>query len=266
MNPQRLPRSILLVLGVLAAGVASIGLSACGTSDITAPRLERSLSQTFSNLYLQQAKILGRRGITVASLKARAHCEKGGPTVADQGPGADWTCLMSWDDPNVPLPDGSGKFELNVHSNDCYTATGTAKLVGLLEITDTRGETVRNPLFEFDCCFDPNSSNNKRAAPTDPAVLKLPTGKLTPDSHGLVAPTFTCTHGAAGGCGGFLTATIGEHTIGRVIYQIAPGSENTYTFTLSGTESANGGKLTLTFAPLIGTVSSNPATLGLSPG
>ena len=32
---------------------------------------------------------------------------------------------MSWTDPKVPMPpEGYGKFELNVHSNDCYTAGG----------------------------------------------------------------------------------------------------------------------------------------------
>jgi hypothetical protein len=73
---------------------------------------------------------------------------------------------MSWKDPNVPLPDGSGKFEVNAHSNDCYTAGGPSKLVGLQTITDAHGDDVPNPVFEFDSCFDPHSSN----APTGVAI------------------------------------------------------------------------------------------------
>jgi hypothetical protein len=80
---------------------------------------------------------------------------------------------MRWNDPNVPLPDGSGKFELNAHSNDCYTAGGPSKLVGLITITDKNGKDVDNPVFEFDSCFNPKSSNkptgvNIPAPPTSP--------------------------------------------------------------------------------------------------
>src|SRR3954470_14154099 len=105
----------------LTALIALAGLTGCGGSVATRARLERNLPQTFSNLYVQQAKLLGHHAITVKSLHAQAQCDKGGRTVADRGPGADWICLMRWTDPNVVLPDGSGKFELNAHSNDCYT-------------------------------------------------------------------------------------------------------------------------------------------------
>src|SRR3954451_12862608 len=152
---RRLTRTVSL-LGLLAVAAA---LAGCGSSDATKARLERSLPQTFANLYVQQAKLLGHKDITVRSLHARAQCDKGGAKVADRGPGADWICLMSWKDPNVPLPDGYGKFEVNAHSNDCYTAGGPSKLVGLITITDTHGNDVDNPVFEFDSCFDPHSSD-----------------------------------------------------------------------------------------------------------
>jgi hypothetical protein len=141
-------------------------LAGCGSSDVTKARLERDLPQTFSNLYVQQAKLLGHPHITVQSLHAQAQCDKGGPKVADHGPGADWICLMRWNDPNVKLPDGSGKFEINAHSNDCYTAGGPSKLVGLQTITDTHSNDVPNPVFEFDSCFNPRSSN----APTGVSI------------------------------------------------------------------------------------------------
>src|SRR3954451_1151641 len=152
-------RTLLPAAIVLIAGALLIALGSSSKSDVTKSRLERSLPATFSNLYVQQAALLGHRGISVKSLHAKASCDKGGPKVPDHGPGADWICLMKWSDPNVPLPDGSGKFELNVHSNDCYTAGGPSKLIGLITISDRHGNDVDNPVFEFDSCFDPNTSN-----------------------------------------------------------------------------------------------------------
>jgi hypothetical protein len=163
MNLKLLARAGALIAAVLT-------LAGCGSSEVTKARLERNLPQTFSNLYVQQAKLLGHPHITVQSLHAQAQCDKGGPKVADHGPGADWICLMRWNDPNVKLPDGSGKFEINAHSNDCYTAGGPSKLVGLQTITDAHGNDVANPVFEFDACFDPHGSN----APTG-VVIPTPT-------------------------------------------------------------------------------------------
>lgn len=265
MNAQTVRRYVLLALIWAVAGAGIIGLSARGTVEVTRPRLEASLSQTFANLYLQQAKLLGHRGLSISSLDAQAHCDKGGPAVADEGPGADWTCLMTWNDPNVPLPDGSGKFELNVHSNDCFTASGPTRVVGLVTITDTRGNSVPNPVFEFDSCFDPGSSNELSPAPRDSSKLLLPTGEIAPDKHGLIAPDLACSAGAVGGCAGNLTAAVDGQTIGRVIYQLAPGGENTYTFSLPDSGSpTSGSEVTLEATPLIGTVSENPASLSLA--
>ena len=103
---------------------------------------------------------LGHKDVTPASLHAQAMCDKGGAVEADIGPGSNWNCLVSWTDPNVPMPpEGYGKFELDVHSNGCYTAGGPSKLVGFQTITDTEGDEVNNPVYEFDGCFDPNGDN-----------------------------------------------------------------------------------------------------------
>jgi hypothetical protein len=174
------------LLPVVLLAIVVAALSACGGtggSSVTRARLERSLPVTFSNLYVQQAAILGHKGITVQNLHAKAQCDKGGPKAPDHGPGSDWICLMTWHDPNVSMADGPGKFELNVHSNDCYTAGGPSKLIGLITITDTHGNDVDNPVFEFDSCFDPNGSN----APTGVTVTQ-PSTSSTP------ATTTTSTH------------------------------------------------------------------------
>jgi hypothetical protein len=173
MHARILRRTLPRIVAVtILAGAALLGLSACGGSDVTRARLERSLPQTFSNLYVQQAALLGHTGITVQSLHARAQCDKGGPKVADRGPGADWICQMTWNDPkNVPADVFPGKFEINAHSNDCYTAGGPSKIVGLITITDVHGDDVDNPVFEFDTCFDPHASD----APTGVSIPTPPT-------------------------------------------------------------------------------------------
>src|SRR4051794_22708962 len=163
----------LALLALLAAALLALG--AGGSPDVPRARLERNLPVTFSNLYVQQAAILGHKGITVQSLHAQAQCDKGGPKAPDHGPGSDWICLMRWNDPNVPLPDGSGKFELNVHSNDCYTAGGPSKLVGLITITDKAGRDVDTPFFESDSCSAPNSPNKPTGVNTPPPAPSTPT-------------------------------------------------------------------------------------------
>jgi hypothetical protein len=268
-------------LTVAAAIGAIAGLSACGGTDVTRARLERSLPQTFANRYVQQAALLGHPGITVQSLKARAQCDKGGPKVADHGPGADWICQMSWHDPAVPLPDGSAKFELNVHSNDCYTAGGPSKYVGLLAITDTHGQDVQNPVFEFDGCFDPSSSNAPTgvrlatpptpapgapaAATPSPAALTLPTGVLKADGRRRVAPELSCSSGSAG-CAGTLIAKLGTRRLGQTTFALAPGGKQAMPFTLSSGELVRGGAVVLTVKPVIGAVVRNFASLTVAKG
>lgn len=260
-----------IALVVLAALTA---VASGGQSDVTKARLERNLPATFANVYVQQAKLLGHKGITVASLHPKASCDKGGPKVADVGPGADWICLMSWSDPNVPLPDGNAKFELNVHSNDCYTAGGPSKFVGLLTITDTHGKDVTNPVFEFDSCFDPNGSDkptgvdfSKPASagltPTQQAAasatLTLPSGTMAPDAKGVVAPTFNCSAGKDG-CAGTLTAKAGGTTV-TTTYAIAADDHQPVTLALPrGTT----GPVRLTATPVIGTAPKPTSTLTLT--
>lgn len=256
MNPSKLSRPLVTVVAVAAI----TGLSACGASPVTRPRLERSLGQSFANQYVQQAGILGHSGITAGSLHARAQCDKGGPKVADQGLGADWICFMSWTDPNVPIPDGSAKFELNVHSNNCYTTTGPTKLVGLRTITDAHGTFVDNPVFEFDTCFDPGSSNAPTGVTFPPASLTLPSGTVKPDVQGEISPTITCTVGPLG-CSGTITARLGTRTLRKTTYSLAPGGESAIRFAVP---SGLRGKLTLAARPTVGRAPRKTAVLTVS--
>jgi len=268
---RRLPALLIVLVAGLVLGV----LSASSSSSVTRARLERSLPRTFSNLYVQQARILGHKGVTVQSLHARAQCDKGGSKVPDHGPGADWICLMTWHDPNIDETLMPGKFEMNVHSNDCYTAGGPSKLVGLLTITDTHGNDVSNPVFEFDGCFDPRGSNhptgvtiqtNKTSTSATPtaAALTLPHGTAQVDGRRASA-TLACSAGD-GGCAGSVSASLDGAALGSRAFVLAPGKSGAVRFLLTPPQRRRGGTLVLTVRPVIGTAATTHTTLTLPPG
>ncbi len=139
-------RLLVLALCVLA-------LSGCA-QDVTAPRLERSLGPTFARLYAQRSELLGTTTVTPATVRPVTTCDRGGPTVEDVGPGADWICTVAFTDDAGKRQDGT--FELQVRAGSTWTASGPSRLVGLATITDaTTGQQVPNPAFEFDGAFDP---------------------------------------------------------------------------------------------------------------
>ena len=181
-----------------------------GAARSPAPASSARCPPTFSHLYVQQAAMLGRDGLTPGSLHAKAMCDKHGPDVADVGPGADWVCLMSWDDPQVPMPpEGYGKFEVNVHSNDCYTVGSPSKLTGYLTLTDAKGREVTNPVFEFDGCFDPGSSDRPTGV-SFPSLVSVTSTTAATDAQGRPGVQLGCGTGADG-CAGTVVATAGGH-------------------------------------------------------
>jgi hypothetical protein len=215
-------RFVISVIAALAIVVAVGGAVLAGTgggSSVTQPRLERSLPVTFANLYADQAKLLGHKGVTPASLNAKAMCDKGGAVEDNVGPGSNWNCLVSWTDPNNPMPvEGYGKFEVSVHSNGCYTAGGPSKLVGFQTLTDTRGREVTNPVYEFDGCFDPQGDNT----PTGnqfPSLTTVTTTALLPDADNKVALQLSCGTGSTG-CQGTVAAKAGDTDLGTVPFDI----------------------------------------------
>jgi hypothetical protein len=167
--------------------------------------------------------------VTPGSLHAKAMCDKHGPDVADVGPGADWICLMSWQDPNVPMPpEGYGKFELNVHSNDCYTASGSTKLTGYQTMTDARGREVTNPVFEFDGCFDPGGDSSPTGN-SFPSVLSVISTGVVPDAQGRPVVQLGCGTGAAG-CAGSVVAKTGDTVLGTESFTMKEESTLKLTF------------------------------------
>ncbi len=252
-------RIILVALIALVTVVAFGSAVAAGGhgSSVTRARLERSLPVTFANLYVEQARILGRDDLTPESLHAEAMCDKHGPDVADVGPGGDWVCLIGWTDPKMPLPpEGYGKFELNVHSNDCYTVTGPSKIIGFLTITDPRGLEVINPVFEFDGCFDPNGDNTSTGV-AFPSLLSVTSTSVAPDDQGRVGLQVSCGAGR-GGCLGTVTAKAGGRDLGPLPYSLQEQSTGTLTLPTSVPDSANEVSFRLRSATGVGPTSPVP--------
>ncbi|WP_156391107.1 MULTISPECIES: hypothetical protein [unclassified Nocardioides] len=255
-----LRRTILVLLAALVALVAlgsAVVATHGDTSTVTRPRLERSLTTTFANLYVDQAHLQGRT-LTAASLHPAAMCDKAGPANKDVGPGGDWNCLMSWTDPEVPMPpEGYGKFELNVHSNDCYTASGPSKLTGFLTMTDTKGDVVTNPVFEFDGCFDPHGDNTPTGV-VFPSLLNVASTTITPDAHGKAGLQVTCGSGDKG-CAGTITVTAGNAKLGTMPFHQA--EESTATLPLPSAVPTGAKELTFAVHVTTGAGPTSPATL-----
>lgn len=225
-------RFIITLIMVITTGLAiggAVTAAAGGGSAVTRARLERALPAEFANLYAAQADLLGHPGVTPDSLQAKAMCDKGGAVERDLGPGSNWICLIGWNDPDNPMPpEGYGKFELDVHTNGCYTAVGPSKLVGYATITDTSGHTVPNPVYEFDGCFDLQGTDAATGT-YFPSLLTVTTTALRPDSQRRVGLQVTCGTGE-NGCHGKVTVTAGSVDLGSI--RIDTDEEQTATLTV----------------------------------
>jgi len=240
--------SVALAIAVVVAVSGAVVAGSGGGSSVTRARLERALPVEFANLYADQAKLLGHTGVTPESLNAKAMCDKGGAVEADVGPGSNWNCLVSWTDPNNPMPlEGYGKFELDVHSNGCYTAGGPSKLVGYQTITDSKGDEVPNPVYEFDGCFDPNGDNTPTGV-LFPSLLNVTTTALVPDADRRISLQLSCGTGSTG-CQGTVEAKAGDTDLGTLPVDVpeeltanlrfptpVPAGADSVTFTLTVTK------------------------------
>jgi hypothetical protein len=248
--------TLIAVVGLGAAAAAASGSS----SNVTRPRLERSLTATFANVYTDQARIQGRTDITPASLHPQAMCDKHGAENIDTGAGGDWVCLMSWTDPEVPMPpEGYGKFELNVHSNGCYTAAGPTKLTGFLTMTDASGAEVTNPAFEFDSCFDPHSDNIPTGV-SFPSLFAVTSTTLTRDANGRTSVSVSCGTGSDG-CSGAITTTAGGATLGVTPFDMT--EESTATLPVPDAVPNDATEVTFTIQETTGFGPPKPVTLPL---
>ena len=146
---RRRLRTTIVVLVAVAAFV-TVG-QIHRTPDVTLARVEYDMAGTYANQFLLANKIAGRP--PAAPIRAVARCDKGGPSVPDEGPGRNWICNVKYIDPTTQKP-ASIRYELQVRGEACYIAINP-KLIEKPSIKDAAtGTTVPNPLAQFDGCFD----------------------------------------------------------------------------------------------------------------
>jgi ABC-2 type transport system permease protein len=148
-------RARVAVAAAAAACSLAIGLSGCGSTGLTAGRLEVSISHAFANLYVLQQVDQGNPRPAAHSLDSKASCQKGGsPDDVQDGSGT-WLCQITYlvAGPGYPV---IAKYDVDVQTDGCYAADGDgpASVNGSPTVTGPRYVQVNNPLFLIDGCFD----------------------------------------------------------------------------------------------------------------
>jgi ABC-2 type transport system permease protein len=141
----------LAALFVLTAGVLALSVPATRGSGIDQGKLQRSVTTAFANLYVLQAQELHRPNVTVAQLRARTFCDKGGGLVASSGPGNGWRCTVTWHVPSVTNAAGQAIYQLDVTPDGRYIADGDGpvQVNGYFLVRTPTGD-ASNPLWQFD--------------------------------------------------------------------------------------------------------------------
>ncbi|HXR69168.1 ABC transporter permease [Actinocrinis sp.] len=141
----------LPLAGVLAASIAIIAVSSGATgSGIDQDKVQRSLATAFGHLYRLQEQQLHRPAVTEAQLRTTASCAKSEGLTAQEGPGNDWRCTVTWHIPGVAIT-GQAIYQLDVTANGRYIADGDGpKEVNGYFLVQTPDGTAPNPLWQFD--------------------------------------------------------------------------------------------------------------------
>lgn len=150
-----LVQAVAPLVALFALAVAVIALtSPASATGIVKAKLDRSLATAFAHLYRMQTDELHRPHVTEAQLRASAGCDRGGPLVADTGPGNDWRCVVTWRLPGATAT-GSAIYQLDVSPDGRYKADGDGpqEVNGFFQLRTATGD-VPNPLWQFDGAID----------------------------------------------------------------------------------------------------------------
>jgi ABC-2 type transport system permease protein len=148
---RALALGLLPLAGVLVATTALIAVAtAARGSGIDQDKLQRSVATEFAHLYpLQQAQ-MRQPPVTEAQLNTSATCSKSEGLHAQEGPGNDWRCTVTWTVPGYNAP-AQAIYQLNVTANGRYTADGDGPVqVNGYFLIITQGTASPNPLWQFD--------------------------------------------------------------------------------------------------------------------
>ena len=133
-------RALLAVPLVLLAG--------CSTP-LTPARVSPSFTTSFTGLYVEQQRLLGRDAVDPAALHVLASCQRTGADA--DGPGEDWLCGVQY----VDLGTSSAQsFDLQVKADGCWKAEGQPATQPATLVDPVTQQTRTNPLAEFDGCLD----------------------------------------------------------------------------------------------------------------
>jgi ABC-2 type transport system permease protein len=153
--PSRHRRTVIAAAAAALLTVLTPTVSGCGSTGLTAPRLQDSLSRTFANLYVLQQTEQGNPRPSATSLDSHASCQKGGtPDITQDGSGV-WLCQITYlvAGPGYPV---IAKYNVDVQTDGCYAADGDgpASVNGSPTITGPHATQVINPLSLIDGCFN----------------------------------------------------------------------------------------------------------------
>jgi hypothetical protein len=148
-------RTWRLAAAAAATACVALSLSGCGSTGLTAGRLQASISHVFANLYVLQQAEQGNPRPATRSLDSKASCQKGGSPGNVQDGSGTWLCQITYlvAGPGYPV---IAKYEVDVQTDGCYAADGDgpASVNGSPTITGPGYVQVNNPLFLIDGCFD----------------------------------------------------------------------------------------------------------------
>jgi len=146
---------VLPMAGVLAATIGILAATTGATgSGIDQNKIQQSVATAFAHLYRLQEQQLHRPPVTEAQLQSSASCVKSEGLSAQEGPGNDWRCTVSWHIPGVALT-GSAVYQLDVTANGRYIADGDGpKEVNGYFLVQTPDGVGPNPLWQFDGSVD----------------------------------------------------------------------------------------------------------------
>jgi ABC-2 type transport system permease protein len=142
---------VLPLAGLLALSIGVVAVMAPSTgSGIEQDKVQRSVATAFAHLYRLQTQQLNRPAVTEAQLRTTAACTKGGGTGANEGPGNDWRCVVTWHLPDVEAA-GTAIYQLDVTADGRYVADGDGpKEVNGYFLVRTPTGDAPNPLWQFD--------------------------------------------------------------------------------------------------------------------
>ncbi len=138
-----------------AACLLALLVSGCGSTGLTAGKLQASISRTFANLYVLQQVDQGNPRPSAPSLHSHASCQKGGSVDNAQDGSGTWLCQITYlvAGPGYPV---IAKYNVDVQTDGCYAADGDgpASVNGSPTVTGPKYAQITNPLWLIDGCFD----------------------------------------------------------------------------------------------------------------